>query len=110
MGYRSNLYALVHGSDLIRFNATIAEHELDECFVEQGELDELGYSRFTADGLKWYDGYTDVSAVNAIFEASKHSAMLRIGEEGINDEEIYSGMEDDPAQLFCISYTEHVDF
>ena len=110
MGYRSNLYALVHGSDLIRFNATIAEHELDECFVEQGELDELGYSRFTADGLKWYDGYTDVSAVNAIFKASKHSAMLRIGEEGINDEEIYSGMEEDPTQLFCVSYTEHVDF
>lgn len=110
MGYRSNLYALVHGSDLIRFNATIAEHELDECFVEQGELDELGYSRFTADGLKWYDGYKEVSAINAIFKASKHSAMLRIGEEGINDEEIYSGMEDDPAQLFCVSYSEEVDF
>ena len=110
MGYRSNLYALVHGSDLIRFNATIAEHELDECFVEQGELDELGYSRFTADGLKWYDGYTCVSAVNAIFEASKHSALLRIGEDGESDEEVYSGMEDNPAQLFYISYTEHVDF
>lgn len=51
-----------------------------------------------------------LTAINAIFKASKHSAMLRIGEEGINDEEMYSGMEDDPAQLFCVSYSEEVDF
>ena len=108
MGYRSNLYALVHGSDLIQFMATVKEQELDACFVETKPLDEEGYTRFTADDLKWYAGYYDVSAINAIFTKSKVSALLRIGEEN-GDEEIYSGM-DDAIALFNITYDHSVDF
>ena len=108
MGYRSNLYALVHGSDLIQFMATVKEHELDECFVEIKPLDEEGYTRFTADDLKWYDGYSGVSAINAIFTKSKVSALLRIGEEN-GDEEFYSDMEN-AYEFFDISYNHSVDF
>ena len=108
MGYRSNLYALVHGSDLIQFMATVKEQELDECFVEIKPLDEEGYTRFTADGLKWYDGYSDVTAINSIFTQSKVSVLLRIGEDN-GDEEFYSGMED-AYRFFDITYDHSVDF
>ena len=101
MGYHSDLYALVHGSDLIQFNAAIAEYELDECFVEQGELDEQGYSRFAAEWLKWYSGYSGVECINSIFASSKHSALLRVGEED-GDIECFSSM-DDPYDHFQIS-------
>ena len=108
MGYRSNLYALVHGSDLIQFMAIVKEHELDTCFVETKPMDEESYTRFEANDLKWYDGYSDVSAINAIFTKSKVSALLRIGEEA-NDEEMYSDMDDAIAR-FDITYHHSVDF
>ena len=108
MGYRSNLYALVHGSDLNQFMTTVKEHELDECFKETEPLDEQGYTRFQADYLKWYDDYPAVSAINAIFTESKVSALLRIGEEN-GDEEFYSDMEN-VYEFFNISYNHSVDF
>ena len=88
--------------------ATVKEHELDTCFVETKPMDEESYTRFEASDLKWYDLYSDVSAINAIFTKSKVSALLRIGEEA-DDEEVYSGM-DDAILHFDITYNHSVDF
>ena len=108
MGYRSTLYALVHGSDLIPFLAALENHDLTVYFIETASLDEEGYTRFESIDLKWYDSNKDVMDVNAVFNKSQHSVLLRIGEEP-NDEEFYSGMEN-ASDLFDITYTTSVEF
>ena len=92
MGYRSDLYAKVHGSDLIRFNAVLVEHKLEDCFEQTSEVDEDGFAKFTATSLKWYDTYLDVADVNRIFNESEHSVMVRVGEEA-RDIEYYGDSE-----------------
>lgn len=92
MGYRSDLYAKVHGSDLIRFNAVLVERGLEGCFEQTSEVDEDGFVKFTATSLKWYDSYPDVADVNSIFHDSEHSVMVRVGEEP-KDIEYYGDSE-----------------
>lgn len=108
MGYRSDLYALVHGSDLIPFLSALENHNITDSFTETVPMDAEGYTRFEAYGLKWYDSYEDVADVNTLFNKSKHSALLRLGEEP-NDEEFHSGMYN-PEDLFDITYTTSVEF
>lgn len=109
MGYRSELYAYVHGSDLLNFVSTLKQHNLDGCFQEFESLNENGYSKFcTNTDLKWYDSYPDVTAVNAIFNESELSVMVRIGEEP-GDVEYYGniGLAND---TFEITTTVEVSF
>lgn len=94
MPYRSNLYALVHGSDLISFLATLKEHNLEGEFESLNEakgneiLDENSYARFVAYCLNWFDG-DDVDAINELFDNSIYSCLLRIGEDS-EDREFYT--------------------
>lgn len=103
MGYHSDLYAKVHGSDLIKFKAALASSELDDVFYSYGieELNEDGYIHYEANGLKWYSGYSDVERINSIFASSKYSILLRVGEE-VGDTECFSSM-DNPYDHFEIS-------
>lgn len=103
MGYCSDLFAKVHGSDLLKFKAALVDNELDGAFNSygNGELDEDGYVHYEANGLKWYNGYTDVDSINSIFASSKHSVLLRVGEE-TGDIECFSSM-DNPYDHFQIS-------
>ena len=103
MGYRSDLYAKVHGSDLIKFKAALANNNLDDVFHSYGneQLDENGYIHYEANGLKWYSGYSGVECINSIFASSKHSVLLRVGEE-VEDIECYSSI-DNPYDHFQIS-------
>ena len=84
MGYRSELYALVHGSELLAFKAALKATELENCFDHlegDDQLDQRGYAHFTSNtGLKWYDSYEDVSVINALFKASDLSCLCRVGE------------------------------
>lgn len=85
MGYRSDLYALVHGSELLAFKAALKSADLENCFDHwegDDQLDHLGYAHFTSNTrLKWYDSYEDVSVINAFFQASDLSCLCRIGED-----------------------------
>lgn len=103
MGYCSDLYAKVHGSDLIKFKAALANNNLDDAFNSYGieQLDENGYIHYEANGLKWYSGYSDVEPINSIFASSKYSVLLRVGEE-VGDIECFSSI-DNPYDHFQIS-------
>lgn len=95
MSYRSNLYALVHGSDLISFLATLKVMFLEGEFESLNEakgneiLDENSYARFVAYCLTWFDGHDDVDAINELFNNSIYSCLLRIGEDS-EDREFYT--------------------
>lgn len=105
------MYALVHGSDLIPFMAVIKEQELDNCFERVDGIEgiaEDGYARYEAHDLKWYDGYSDVTAVNDVFLKSQVSMLLRVGEDS-GDEEFYSA-NGDLIDLFEITHTTSVEF
>lgn len=109
MGYRSDLYALVHGKDLIAFTSALSDHDFLGYFDEIQEQDIEGYTRFQTNySLKWYDTYTDVMAVNAVFINSDLSVMLRVGEEPGDTE--YIGSEDLGDSFFSITYRVDVDF
>ncbi len=108
MGYRSTLYALVHGSDLIPFMEALDQTGLTEYFTEIEPLNEDSFTKFEASGLKWYDTFDDVKTVNEIFNNSQHSVLLRIGEDK-DDEEYYTKREY-PYELFEIDYTVTVTF
>ena len=109
MGYRSELYAHVHGSDLLNFISLLKQHKLDGCFDEFETQNEKGYSKFrTNTNLKWYDTYPDVIAVNTLFNNSDLSVMVRIGEEP-GDVEFYGdiGLAND---TFSIVTSVEVNF
>ena len=109
MGYRSDLYALVHGSDLLNFASALKEHELDECFELIEEQDSEGHSRYKSTcSLKWYDTYPDVKAVNAVFSNSTLSVMLRVGEDPGDTE--YIGNSELGYLSFDITTTVEVNF
>ena len=109
MGYRSDLYVLVHGADLLNFASALKEHELDECFELIAEQDSEGYSRYKSTcSLKWYDSYPDVMAVNKVFQSSNLSVMLRVGEEPGDTE--YIGNSELGENTFDITTTVEVDF
>lgn len=109
MGYRSDLYGKVHGADLLNFVAALKEHDVEDCFQLLEEQDSEGYSRYTSThSLKWYDNYPDVMAVNAVFEKSKLSVMLRVGEEPGDTE--YIGNQDLGEETFSVTTIVEVDF
>lgn len=100
MGYRSNVYMRIHGSDLIKFNALLAEH-WEEGEIEMiSDIDEEGYSRFEIHSIKWYDSYDPVACINKLINDSKVSHLLRIGEDDGDIE--YMG--EDPYDVFDIRY------
>lgn len=112
MGYRSDLYAYVHGSDLINFMSVLKETKLEECFerIDNIEgIDEQGYARFHAECVKWYNGLDEIDAVNDVFLKSNVSILLRIGEEPL-DHVYYSGNTDELAEVFDITNHVSVDF
>lgn len=103
MGYRSELYAVVGLIDLPEFDRLLKETDLADCFEEHGKSDLA--VEFRASGLKWYDGYSDVDKINAFFNASVFSILLRIGEE-FPDREYYTG-NSDLEQIFSLQvYTD----
>lgn len=113
MGYYSTVYAHVHGSDLIEFESTLVEQGLNESITRidcltDGELSDEGYAKYLGENLKWYSDYGDVSAVNAVFLKSKHSVLLRVGEE-VKDEEYITGNKE-LHDVFDITYHTDVDF
>lgn len=112
MGYRSDLYAYVHGTDLLEFLACINEGEIAGCFERIDDIegiDEQGYARFRAVYLKWYNGYKEVDAVNSIFNNSKVSVMLRVGEE-VGDFEYLTKGDYKLKEIFDVTTTVSVDF
>lgn len=109
MGYRSDLYALVHGKDLIAFTSALSDHDLLQYFDEIQEQDSEGYTRFQSScSFKWYSTYPDVMAVNAVFENSDLSVMLRVGEEPGDTE--YIGSSELGDNTFSITTTVEVEF
>lgn len=109
MGYRSDLYAKVHGADLLSFLGALKQHGVEDCFQLIEEQDSEGYSRYTSThSLKWYDTYPDVMAVNAVFESSTLSVMLRVGEEPGDTE--YIGSSDLGDITFSITHSVDVEF
>lgn len=109
MGYRSDLYAKVHGADLLSFLGALKQHGVEDCFQLIEEQDSEGYSRYTSTHrLKWYDTYPDVMAVDSVFKNSDLSVMLRVGEEPGDTE--YIGSSDLGDITFSISYSVDVDF
>lgn len=112
MGYRSDLYAYVHGSDLIDFMSVLKETELESCFERIDNIDgidEQGYARFRAESLKWYNGYKEVDAINSIFNNSIVSVMLRVGEE-VGDLEYITKGDYKLKEVFDVTTTVSVDF
>lgn len=91
MGYRSELYAVVGLVDLLEFERLLKETDLAEYFEEHDKSDLA--VEFRASGLKWYDGYPDVDRINDLFNNSKFSILLRVGEE-FPDKEYYTDNSD----------------
>lgn len=98
MGYRSEMYAVVGLIDLPEFERLLKETDLTDCFEQVGVTDLV--IEFRASGLKWYDGYSDVDKINAFFDNSNFSILLRIGEE-FPDKEFYTG-NSDLEQIFSL--------
>ena len=105
MGYRSQLCAVVGLIDLPEFDRLLKEADLADCFEEYAKSDLA--VEFRASHLKWYDGYADVDKINAFFNNSKFSILLRIGEE-FADTEYYTG-NSDLEQLFNLQIDVDTD-
>ena len=110
MGYRSDLYALVHGKDLLNFSSALKEHDLHDCFDEIQEQDSEGYTRFKSNtALKWYErSYPGVIAVDKVFQDSDLSVMLRVGEAPGDTE--FIGNSELGENTFDITITVEVEF
>lgn len=91
MGYRSELHAVVGLVDLLEFERLLKETDLADRFEEHNKSDLA--VEFRASSLKWYDGYADVDKINELFNNSKFSILLRIGEE-FPDKEYYTDNSD----------------
>ena len=98
MGYRSELYAVVGLIDLPEFDRLLKEAGLEDYFEECNKTSLA--VEYQASHLKWYDGYPDVDKINAFFNNSVFSILLRIGEE-FPDKEFYTG-NSELEQLFTL--------
>lgn len=98
MGYRSELYAIVGLVDVPEFERLLKETDLTECFDEISKSDLA--IEYQASDLKWYDGYAEVERINALFNTSTFSILLRTGEE-YGDTEYYTN-NNNLQQLFNI--------
>ena len=105
MGYSPKLYAVVGLIDLPEFDRLLKETDLADYFEEHDKSDLA--VEFRASSLKWYDGYADVEKINELFNNSKFSILLRIGEE-FPDKEYYTG-NTDLAQLFNLQIDVDID-
>ena len=105
MGYYSELHAVVGLIDLPEFDRLLKETDLEKWFEEHGKTDLA--VEFRASGLKWYDGYPDVTKINELFNNSKFSILLRIGEE-FPDKEYYTD-NSDLEQIFNLQIDDGTD-
>ena len=82
MGYRSSLYFKCTNDIMPEFYQLLSEHDFLSCLSNVHQSDT--YTSFEMHGLKWYDGYKDVDAINAFIHKhtpSDRICMLRDGED-----------------------------
>ncbi len=83
MGYRSEVYIKVPKEDKDELLKLIKDNGLENIFEEDDDHND-DYFRLEGSWLKWYDSYTDVTAINNFILDSTEDhprGLIRVGED-----------------------------
>lgn len=81
MGYRSDLYFKCHKDIAPELFSLLEQNELSG-YIEDITIVEDDYIAFSMFCLKWYDGYSNVDAINAFVDSNPSQvAFIRNGED-----------------------------
>ena len=89
MGYRSMIYAKIDNTLVEDFNKILKERDMTDYFykLEDDLQDSDTHTKYVGEDLKWYDGYSDVDAINEFIDSNSETCgMIAIGEDGAEEQ------------------------